>query len=62
MKGTIIEGRDLSRMIGVREDELQQMASRMQLPFNFSTMAGFYIRRENLRQWEIAANAYRGER
>ena len=37
---TIVEARELSKTIHIPEAELPQMASRMQLPFSFSTLAG----------------------
>jgi hypothetical protein len=58
----IVEAKELARHIGVPEDELQQMAARMLLPFSFSTIAGLYVRRSELDIWEKAAAAYRGRR
>jgi hypothetical protein len=40
--GSIIEGRDLSRLIGIPEDELVRMANQAHLPFSFSANVGVW--------------------
>jgi hypothetical protein len=57
-----VEGAELSRIVRLPEEELQQLALRSQLPFSFSSSAGLWIRRDNLDQWRQAANEYRKER
>jgi hypothetical protein len=58
--GSIIEGRDLSRLIGIPEDELVRMANQAHLPFSFSTNVGVWIRARDLPAWQTAARTYRG--
>jgi len=57
---SVIEGRDLARLINLPEAKLQQLGVRAQLPFSFNPSVGIWIRRSELPQWQRAANAYRG--
>ena len=59
---TIIEGPALAKLIRLPESELQQLAMRQQLPFSMSSIAGLFIRANELELWQAGANAYRRNR
>ena len=51
----IVDSKELSRRLGIKEYRLQALANKFKLPFGFSTAGGLFIRRDDLGQWQAAA-------
>lgn len=56
----IMNSKELSRRLGVKEAKLQALANKFKLPFGFSTGDGLFIRSDDLGQWQAAARQSRG--
>jgi hypothetical protein len=55
----VLQAHDLARELGIPAGSLQEIALQSRLPFNVSTMTGFWIKRTDLPQWRNAAQRWR---